>query len=133
MPDLNPVFTFTERSYIDRQWTVHWGGGNWMAVLWRDGDGPWLTRCRARLYVDDKVDGSRDQKIISPLVTLDTEDRSRDAARRTVTMMAERIVDETGGTLDVLVVEGDMDRFMALLQDDPAMHLQTLRPHERPQ
>jgi hypothetical protein len=47
---MTAIFDLGEDSYVQAVWFCAWHDTDWMAVLFRDGDGPWRLRYRFRYY-----------------------------------------------------------------------------------
>lgn len=48
--------------YFCKMWFTGTKGVDWLAVMWRDDDGPWTFQYRFRYHEDDKVFDSKDRK-----------------------------------------------------------------------
>lgn len=116
---------FKEGRYVACMWMHAAPGADWLATLYRDGDGPWYCAHRIRVHLDDKAHDSDDQKIGQTVVLNRVATEAEAIAM--VDEAARRMV-RSGFTQGnkVPIGSADMQTIMGVLSRQPWCHVKSV-------
>ena len=121
------IFEFDERSYIQAVWYCAWDQTDWMAVLFREGSGPWTLRYRFRYYVDDRALDSDDRKSVTDVVAKPDAGAEVSATMEATTdsLLELMKVGRPGVHIaEKLLIRGGSDTLIAALRHQSWSHMQ---------
>jgi hypothetical protein len=99
-------------------------GGNIIAMVMRDPPDPWRLQIRTRMYLDDRLDDSKDERRLYS-VTADPSENPDDAKTRLVdkamTMMF-MLQDQSDGRLTLINDHRDTEHFFEIWRAQPWTH-----------
>ncbi len=73
-----PIFDFTDATYVEAIWLVAWEQTDWMAIVFRENaDAPWQGKYRFRYYPDGDAFGSQDEKSGASVKPKSTDEAER--------------------------------------------------------
>lgn len=120
-------------TYID---TVFFVGGtdrDWMATLYKQGDGSWEIEARARLY-DQDADGNtgeafdgKDKKKFTHLAAKDGSDESRIEGLEGCRKVAQMVSAKLGAVVSEVPIKGGMADFIKIVTAQPWAHVRMER------
>jgi hypothetical protein len=120
----------TDDTYVHAIFFLQCDEFNWMAHVYREGDGPWEIEYRFRYFEDDKIEGSADRKSWYSMVSHDNSDETLRQAmkvmRETGSMMAEGLE----VPFEELTVEGGSDKVLEVLSQQSWASIRKATPEE---
>src|ERR1051326_5573699 len=126
------IFEFTEQTHIAVVYFVAWPESDFVAVVFRDGDGPWQGRHRYRYCVDGDHQrdafAARDEKSVYDVVSRDQtrEPAALIGAYDAVLQAAQGDVDPPPRVTDRIEVNGGPTEYMRLIAGKPWAHMRVV-------
>lgn len=121
--------TIDRDTHIDTVFFVGAGDKDWLAIIYRQGDGPWEIECRIRYYdVDDDgntgeaFDG-KDQKRFFCGKAKDNSDASYEEGLKICHESARLLGAQWNAEVCEVPVKGGMDRFIETITAQPWAHV----------
>lgn len=112
-------------TYVDTVFFLAGPNYDWLAFVFRQGDGPWEACHRIRLVRDDKTWGSSDVKKFFTVKLSPDAEPTRDGLRHAIANLAvvTTMVYGAPHIIDSVLVEGGADAFVEAMSDKGWCHV----------
>jgi len=121
----------TENTYVHVIFFLECKDFNWMATIFREGDGPWSGEYRFRYFGDDKAHDSADRKSWFKGQAPDASDESLRAIAASLRHVGGKLAEHLEVPFEELTVEGGAEKTIEVLSQQPWANIKQIENPEK--